>query len=212
MSLRDDGLVLLRELRHLRLDRREILGRERPLVRKIVVEAVLDHRADRHLRVGKQLLHRVGEQVRGRMAQHVEAVGILVGDDRERSRRDRSRTTCRRACRRPCRPARPWRGRGRSTAATSATVTGASKCLTAPSGNRMSGMAGQVSRNEKSADEPHFFAEQHACELAAWINGLRTRSRCHNHAFPSLQSGYAGAAGRRDWTRTNDPHHVKVVL
>ena len=53
----------------------EILGRERALVREVVVEAVLDHRADRDLRVGKELLHRVGEQVRRRMAQHVEAGG-----------------------------------------------------------------------------------------------------------------------------------------
>ena len=65
------------------LDRREVLGRERPLVREIVVEAVLDHRADRHLRVGEQLLHRIGEQVRGRMADDVEAFGVLVGDDRD---------------------------------------------------------------------------------------------------------------------------------
>ena len=77
--------------RHALLDRREVLGRERPLVGEIVVEAVLDHRADRDLRVGKQLLHRVGQQVRGRVADDVEALGVLVGDDRERRRRARSR-------------------------------------------------------------------------------------------------------------------------
>ena len=32
-------------------------------------------------------------------------------------------------------------------------------------------------------------------------------------AVPSSQTKvYRGLAGRRDWTRTNDPHHVKVVL
>ena len=41
-------------------------------------------------------------------------------------------------------------------AATSATVTGTSKCLVEPSGNRMSGM-GNSTPPTKSADEPHFF-------------------------------------------------------
>ena len=83
-ELARDRLVLFRELGHLLLDRREVFRRERPLVRKIVVEAVFDHRADGHLRVGKQFLDRVGEQVRRRVAQDLEAVRILVGDDRER--------------------------------------------------------------------------------------------------------------------------------
>ena len=84
MSLRETGSSFFASSRHLLLDGGQILGRERPLVRKIVVEAVLDDRADRHLRVGKQLLHRVGEQMRGRVPQHVEAVGVAVGDDGER--------------------------------------------------------------------------------------------------------------------------------
>ena len=182
ISLRVTGSSFFASSRHLRLDRREVLGRERPLVREIVVEAVLDHRADRHLRVGKQLLHRVGEQVRGRVAQDLEALGILVGDDGERRRRGRSRTRCRRACRRPCRPARPWRGRGRSTAATSATVTGASKCLTAPSGNRMSGMADL--QKQKKCGRAALFRNHRtaACELATRSSESPTRSRCHNHA------------------------------
>src|SRR5687768_18062868 len=47
----------------------QILGRERTLVREVVVKAVLDHRADRDLGLGKQLLYRLGEKVRGRVAQ-----------------------------------------------------------------------------------------------------------------------------------------------
>jgi hypothetical protein len=50
-------------------------------VGEVVVEAVLDHRADRHLRLGKQLLHRVGKQVRRRVAQDLQAVGLLLGHD-----------------------------------------------------------------------------------------------------------------------------------
>ena len=57
------------------------------LYAEVVVEAVLDHRADRHLRVGEELLHRVGEQVRRGMADDVEALGVAVGDDGERRRR-----------------------------------------------------------------------------------------------------------------------------
>ncbi len=56
--------VALRDFGHALFDRGEILGRERPLVGKVVVEAVFDDRTDGDLRVGEQLLHRVGEQVR----------------------------------------------------------------------------------------------------------------------------------------------------
>ena len=76
-----DLLVAPGQLGHLRLDRREVLGREGPLVGEVVVEAVLDHRPDRHLGVGEELLDRVGEQVRRRVADQVEAVGVLLGDD-----------------------------------------------------------------------------------------------------------------------------------
>ncbi len=76
-----DRLIQARELRHLLLDRDKILGRERPLVGKIVIEPVLDHGADGHLRVGKQFLDGIGQEVRSRMADNLEAVGILVRDD-----------------------------------------------------------------------------------------------------------------------------------
>ena len=51
--------VALRDLGHARLDRGEILGCERPAEREVVVEAVFDHRPDRHLRLRKQLLDRM---------------------------------------------------------------------------------------------------------------------------------------------------------
>ena len=59
------------ELLHGRLDAREILGRERAIALEIVVEAALDHRPDRHLRLGEEPLHRVRHQVRGRMTEDV---------------------------------------------------------------------------------------------------------------------------------------------
>jgi len=76
-------LVEAREFGHLVFDRREILGRERPLVGEVVVEPVLDDRADCDLRIGKELLDRIGEQVRRGMAQDLEALRILVGDNRQ---------------------------------------------------------------------------------------------------------------------------------
>ena len=69
LELARDRLVLFRKLGHPLLDRlRDLPGVNGALVGKIVVEAILDHRADGHLRVGKELLDRVGEKVRRRMA------------------------------------------------------------------------------------------------------------------------------------------------
>ncbi|MCY1534509.1 hypothetical protein D9M68_698850 [compost metagenome] len=78
-------LVLVGKLGHALFDRHQIIGREGPLVREVVEEAVLDHRADGHLRVREQLLHRIGQQVGGGMADDFQAVGILGGDDGERA-------------------------------------------------------------------------------------------------------------------------------
>jgi hypothetical protein len=77
----NDGLVLLCELAHFDFDRSEILRRKWTLVGKVVVEAILDHRADGHLCVGKELLDSVCKQMCGRVAQHFEPLGVLVGDD-----------------------------------------------------------------------------------------------------------------------------------
>ena len=52
-------------------------------VGEVVVEAVLDHRADGHLGLREQLLDRLRQQVRGGMADDLEAVGVPVGDDAE---------------------------------------------------------------------------------------------------------------------------------
>ena len=76
-------LVLLRELGHLLLDRFEVFGRERPLVREVVVEAVFDHRPDRDLRVREKLLHRMCEKMRTGVTDNRESVGVPVRDDRD---------------------------------------------------------------------------------------------------------------------------------
>jgi hypothetical protein len=66
-------LVRLDDRGHARLDPRQILGMERLVAREVVVEAVLDRRADRDLGAGIQLLHRFGHDV-----------GAVVPQDRER--------------------------------------------------------------------------------------------------------------------------------
>ncbi len=71
------------ELGHPFLNRRQVVGGKWTLVGKIVVEAVFDNRADRNLRVGKQLLDRIRQQMGGRMANQVQAVCVFVGDDCE---------------------------------------------------------------------------------------------------------------------------------
>lgn len=70
-----ETLPALLDLLHLLLDGLEILGRERPLDVEVVVEAVLDRRADAQLGLGEQLLHGLCHDVRGGVAQDVQAVG-----------------------------------------------------------------------------------------------------------------------------------------
>ena len=43
---------------------------------EVVVEAVLDRRPDRDLHARVEAAHRLGEQMRGRVAEHVERVGV----------------------------------------------------------------------------------------------------------------------------------------
>ena len=172
-------LVLFRELGHLLLDRFEILGRERALVREVVVEPVLDHRADRHLRVGEELLHRIGEKVRSRMTKHLEALGVLVGDDGER------RVAI-----------DPIRGvddlavdlAGKSGLGKAGSDRGSDFGDRHRRSELLDGAVGQLDfrhgglQKQKSADEPHFSVLKRRASSRS-LGSLRARSRCHNHAF-----------------------------
>ena len=73
-----EALPALLDLLHLLLDGLEVLGRERLLDVEVVVEAVLDRRADAQLGLGEELLHGLRHDVRGGVAQDVQAV--LGGD------------------------------------------------------------------------------------------------------------------------------------
>ena len=67
---------LLQLARDLGLDLLEILLAQRLGEVEVVVEAVLDRRADRDLHARVEAAHRLGEQVRRRVAEHVERVGV----------------------------------------------------------------------------------------------------------------------------------------
>ena len=73
--------VLSRNLLHLCLDLLQILGGKRTLVGEVVVETVLDHRTDGHLRRGKQALHRLCQQMGGGVADDIDALLVLAGHD-----------------------------------------------------------------------------------------------------------------------------------
>ena len=70
-----EGFVARDDLAHLLLDRVEVLRRERLVAEEVVIEAVLDHRADGDLRARPQALHGLGEHM-----------GSVVPDQLQRSR------------------------------------------------------------------------------------------------------------------------------
>ena len=76
-----ERLALLDDLLHPLVERGEVVGGERHLDVEVVVEAVLDRRADAEPGVRVQRLHRLGHHVGGRVPQDRPAVG---GVDRDR--------------------------------------------------------------------------------------------------------------------------------
>ncbi len=77
-----DRQVAVDDLAHPLLDLREIVRGEGLLAREVVIETVLDRRAEGDLRAGEQLLHRLREHMRGVVPDQLERVRILGGDDR----------------------------------------------------------------------------------------------------------------------------------
>ena len=76
-----EGAVLGDDLGHFLFDRRKILRRERLGAIEIVIEAIFDHRTDRHLRAGIEALYRLSEHMRGVMADELERARILPIDE-----------------------------------------------------------------------------------------------------------------------------------
>ncbi len=75
-----EALRVLDDLLHALLELGQILGREGPVDLEVVVEAVLDRRADAELRLGELLLHRLREHVSGGVPDDAAAV-LGVGAD-----------------------------------------------------------------------------------------------------------------------------------
>ncbi len=65
-------LVARHDLAHAGLNRRKVFGRERRIAGKIVIKPVFDGGPDRHLRAGIERLHRLGQHVRGVVADHAQ--------------------------------------------------------------------------------------------------------------------------------------------
>ena len=84
--LADDGVVLGDDPLHLGLDLLEVLGRERPARVEVVVEAVLDGRADADLHAREEALDGVRAEVRRGVAVELQRVRVLRRDDLERAR------------------------------------------------------------------------------------------------------------------------------
>ena len=76
-----EGFVARDDLAHLFLDRVEVFRRERLIAEEIVVEAVVDHRADGDLRAGPERLHGFGQHVRGVVANEFQRARILAADE-----------------------------------------------------------------------------------------------------------------------------------
>ena len=78
-DLARDLLVAVDDLAHALLDRGEIVRRERLVAGEIVIEAVLDRRAEGDLGAGIELLHRLGQHMGAVVAQQLERVGMGRG-------------------------------------------------------------------------------------------------------------------------------------
>jgi hypothetical protein len=76
-----DLLIQPGELPHPPLDGGQVVGREGALIGEVVVEAVLDDRADGHLRLRVEVLDRIRQQVGCGVADDVETFRVLVGHD-----------------------------------------------------------------------------------------------------------------------------------
>ena len=76
-----EGIVGGDDVAHAGLERLQVFGREGFVHLEVVVEAVLDRRAEADARGGMQLAHRGGEYVRGGVAQYRQGIFVPAGED-----------------------------------------------------------------------------------------------------------------------------------
>jgi hypothetical protein len=74
----DKLLVARHHLGHLGFDGGQVLGREGLLAIEVVEEAGIGGRTVAELGLGKQLEHRRGQHVRGRVAHHLQRLGVVL--------------------------------------------------------------------------------------------------------------------------------------
>ena len=60
---------------------RQVFRRERLVAGEVVIEAVLDHRADRHLGAGPQRLHGFGQHMRGVVPDQFQRARVFAGEE-----------------------------------------------------------------------------------------------------------------------------------
>ena len=77
----DHRFVFAGQLGHALFDGDQVFGGERTAIREVVIKAVFDHRTDRDLRLGKQILDRIGKQVGGGVANQLQAFRIFGRHD-----------------------------------------------------------------------------------------------------------------------------------
>ena len=82
-DLAHDLLVAIDDLLHALFDLGQIVQTEGRVAGEVVVEAVLDGRTDRDLGAGEQLLHRLGHDVAGVVADGVQRFGAVARQDLE---------------------------------------------------------------------------------------------------------------------------------
>ena len=77
----NNGFIQIGQGCHFLFDRDQVIRSEWPVVRKIVIEAVFDHRPNGDLRFGKKVFDCVSQQVGRRMPNDLHAIGIFGRDD-----------------------------------------------------------------------------------------------------------------------------------
>ena len=76
-----EGSVAGDDLLHLLFDDGQVFQRERLVAEEVVIKAVLDHRADGHLRARPQRLHGFGQHVRGVVPDQLQRARVVAVDE-----------------------------------------------------------------------------------------------------------------------------------
>ena len=178
--------ITLGEFAHALFDGGQVFRRKRTREREIVVEAVVDRRANGHLCFGEEFLDGVGQQVGRGVADDLDAIGIALGDDRQ-------------------------------IAVLLDAIAGINQLVT--------DLAGQRCTRETRANALRHFSHGYGLRKFSFRTIRKSNDRHFmdpgnkksQRAKNKKARGFLGRSdfrylGRRDWIRTNDPHHVKVVL